>query len=143
MKKVLGLLVLVIGVFALTGCGGSKSDFTCTAKMEDSGESAKVEFNATLDDNDKIKTLDVTFDFEKEETATQMYTMYNWYNSMVEDESQKIDVSQKGSKITIKNYEKIASSDDEDEMGNVVGMSKDDFKKFLEQTESATEVSCK
>ena len=143
MKKLYGLLVVVFAVVLLTGCGGSKNGFKCTAKLEENGESAEVEFDVKLDDAEKVKTVDVTFAFESEDYANQMYTMYEWYNSMVE-EDQKIDVSKSGKKITIKNYEKIQSDEDEEgSMGNIVGLTKDEFKKSLEEVETATSVSCK
>ena len=147
MKKLYGFLAVLLAGVLLTGCG-SKSDFKCTAKMEENGQTAEAEFDITLDSNDKIKSLDVTMEFEDEETAKQLKAMYDWLNSMAESENDKVDFSQSGKKVTIKNYEKIFSSDsdeevDEDDMGNVVGMSKDEFKTKLESMPSIKDVSCK
>lgn len=150
MKKLYGFLIVAFGVVLLTGCGGSKSDFKCTAKMEENGETAEAEFNIKLDENEKVKSIDVTLEFEKEEYVTQLSTMYTWYNSMLEDEDQKIDFTVSGKKMTIKNYEKLANTetDDDDDndnesLTNVVGMTKDQFKATLEKMDTVKDVSCK
>ena len=144
MKKVLGIL-LVFGALLLTGCGGSsKYDYVCTAKVEDGDERAEVEFGIKLE-NDKVKTVDLTYIFETEEYAKQMYSVFNMINQFAEDESQKIDVTQSGKEVLIKNYEKISSEneDDEDSMGNLVGMTKEEFKEALEKMPTASNISCK
>ena len=160
MKKFLGIFAVFGAVLLLSGCGGSKADYVCTAKIEEDGQKAEVEFDVTLDNDEKVKSVDVTFEFDNEDYAKQMYAMFNMMNSFAEDESQKIDVSQSGKKVTIKNYEKISSQEDddydddydygdddydtdEDSLGNIVGMTKEEFKKALEGMSSAADVSCK
>ena len=145
MKKVLGLLVVFGGVLLLTGCGGSsKYDYVCTAKVEDGDQKADVEFGIKLK-NDKIDTVDLTYKFETEEYAQQMYAVFNMINQFAQDDSQKIDVTQTGKEVLVKNYEKISSEeeDDEDSMGNLVGMTKEEFKEALEKMPTASGISCK
>ena len=154
MKKLYGALVLVLGVVLLTGCGSSSSksnSFTCTAKVEENGQKADVTFEVKTDDNGKSVSADAIFDYESKDYADQMVSTINFVNAYSSDDT-KIDFTQDGKKITIKDYHKLVAQnevdEDEDEddgstLSNIVGLTKDEFKKTLEKMDEAKDVSCK
>ena len=147
MKKIYGVLVLVLGVVLLTGCGGEKSNgFKCTATAEEDGQKAEVTFDVTTDDDGKVKTADVTFDYESKDYADRTVSTINFINAYYDDEN-KIEFKQDGKKIIIKNYEKLSAlndnEDDEDSIGNIVGLTKDELQKAINKMPSASNVSCK
>lgn len=147
MKKIYGVLVLVLGVVLLTGCGGGKSNgFKCTAIAEENGQKAEVTFDVTTDDDGKVKTADVTFDYESKDYADQTVSTINFINAYSDDEN-KIEFKQDGKKVIIKNYEKLSAlndnEDDEDSIGNIVGLTKDELQKAIDKMPSASNVSCK
>lgn len=162
MKKLYGLLIIFAGVLLLSGCGNNteknnesnkekedvKEKYICTAHLEENDNSAEGSFEATLDDDGKVESVDVIFDFESKEYADQLVTMVNFVNAMTEDESKKIVIKQDGNKVTIKNYEKMSGDeeevdDDEVSLTNIVGMTKEEFKAALEKMETTSDVVCK
>lgn len=75
MKKILWSLVLVIGIFVITGCGNSNSTLRCTKDFSDSMQygismiqDSKVEFK-----NNKIETMDMIMKFEVPSTLSSQF----------------------------------------------------------------------
>ena len=132
MKKTIKalLLAIVIGliVISLTGCGSDKIVATKTIEDESVGNydsKITVEFKS-----DKLETVEMEMTFEKEEVAQGMYGILNMGMSMAEEEeTEGIEIEQKGNKIIMKMDSKaFASSEgitDED-------MTKEAIKKSLE-----------
>lgn len=157
MKKIYSFFVISLFALLLVGCGEKAENnenkekevknFVCNAIVEDEQQKANVEFTANLDDEDKIKTLDVVFDFDTEEYAQQMVYVLSFINNATDEPEKKIDVKQDGTKVIIKNYEKItdepSDDDDEDALRNVVGMTKAEFETALKNMKAVSEVSCK
>lgn len=126
MKKIFGLGVLVFGAILLTGCGGSSSSantYSCTADVTDEGTTIKQTLEVTLDKNDKISSYNLIMEFDDKTQADQLYQTYEFLNSLAESEEDKIDVLQNGTKVTIKNAEKL------NEENEVIGLTKEEFKK--------------
>ena len=61
LKKILGLLVLVVGVILLAGC--NKNEVTCSATMEEDGVSMKGIIVGQFDSADKLKDAVVSYEF--------------------------------------------------------------------------------
>ncbi len=136
MKKKLfySLIVGVFGALLLAGCGGSSNKVTCTGDIEEGGvKYASAEIEAEFDSSDKIKNVSASMTFESEEVASQYYAYMTALSSMAGD-SVKLDAKLDGKKVTIKNYDVIASANEED---NIIGISK---KEFIEKMESDKDV---
>ncbi len=132
MKKTLkGLaLILIAGLIlvSLAGCGSNKLVATKTTNDENIGnykEEIVVEFK-----KDKIDNVQITSEYDKEETANSAYSLYNMMFSMSEEDTEGIEVKQDGKKLIVKmSSEAFAKSEnmsDED-------MSKDALKAELEK----------
>ena len=136
MKKLyLGAVAGLGSLLVLTGCGGSKNQVKCTAKVDEEGQKATAEVIAELDSNDKIKDATISYEFEDQSAADQFYSMYQMLVGMSDqsEEDLKIDIKKSGKKITISNYaafEAMESEDDDSE--KMIGMSKEDFIKKVE-----------
>ena len=122
------LLALVMGLLliALTGCGGNKlvatksSDDECMGKYE---EKIEVSFK-----NDKADQIVWTMEFEDEDKAESVASIFKMANSS--DEDSKIDVEQKGKKVTLKmDAKSFASQEDMDDNS----LSKEEMKKSFEE----------
>ena len=104
MKKTLkGLaLALVIGlmVISLTGCGADKLVATKTTEDEKMGN-YNEEITITFKD-DKVETIEMSMEFDDEETAEGMYALYNMGMEMSEEEAPAgMEVKQEGKKFII------------------------------------------
>lgn len=133
MKKTLKGLVLAIlmgiMVISLTGCGGNKIVATKTTEDDMMGK-YEEEITITFKD-DKVETVKMVMEFEKEETAQGMYGILNMGMSMSEGtEIEGLKVEQDGKKIIMTMdatafAESSGASDEE--------MTKDAIKKSLEE----------
>ena len=75
--------------------------------------------------------------FDSEDSANQMCSIFDLYNSSIENDDYKIDVSCDGTKMTFNNYTELLSL--EDDSDSIIGMSRDDFIQAMEEDE----LSCK
>lgn len=133
MKKTLKslgiLLIMGMMLVLLTGCGSDKLVATKTTEDDMMGN-YKEEVVMTFK-NDKVETIEMSMEFDDEETAQGMYALYNMGLSMSEDEStQGMEVKQDGKKLVItmdaKAYAESEGASDED-------MTKDALKAALEE----------
>ena len=132
MKKTLKALVLalVIGlvVISLTGCGGNKLVATKTVEDEMQGnykERVEITFK-----KDKVEAMEMTMEYDKEETAQAMYGILSFGLSMSENgELEGMKFKQDGKKIIMNldasAYEKLK--------GTSADMSKAEFKEALKK----------
>ena len=102
MKKTLkGLalaLVMSLIVISLTGCGSDKLVATKTTEDEMMGN-YKEEITMTFK-NDKVETIEMSMEFDNEETAQGMYGLLSLGMSMDENgELEGMEVEQDGKKI--------------------------------------------
>ena len=134
MKK-LGAL-LIVGTLLLTGCGNK---VVCSSTVKDGDKTAKIKITANMKNN-KVSSVNAEMNFDSEDTAKQTCSSLELINSFNTDESKKLDFKCKGKKITIKDYDKLGS-DDEDKL---VGLTKDEFiKKMTENSDEESKVTCK
>lgn len=100
-KSVALLLIMAIALVLLTGCGGNKLVATKTTEDGTIGK-YKEEMTVTFKD-DKVNEIEMSMEFDDEEKAKAMYSLYNVGASMSDDESLKgMKVEQKGKKLVIK-----------------------------------------
>ena len=122
------LLALVMGLLliALTGCGSNKLVATKSSDDEFMGkyeEKIEVSFK-----NDKADQIVWTMEFEDEDKAESVASIFKMANSS--DEDSKIDVEQKGKKVTLKmDAKSFASQEDMDDNS----LSKEEMKKSFEE----------
>ena len=144
-KKLLFCVLIVLSLFTVTACGGisDKKIYTCTS-IEDATQDevgiVKEIIEAELDDNDKIKSFIDTTIFKSEEIAKQYYQLFEFYNSIVTDDENKINVKINGNTIIIEDADsanKIAGKE------SYVGLSKEEFKIELEKNKDNTKYNCK
>lgn len=123
------LLVMGMVLVLLTGCGSNKLVATKTTEDDQIG-TYKEEVVMTFE-NDKVTNIEMSMEFDKEETAAAMYSVFNMGLSMSEDEStQGMEAKQDGKKLIItmdaKAYAESEGISDED-------MTKDAMKAALEE----------
>ncbi len=104
MKKTLKSLALVLAmgvlVVSLAGCGSDKLVATKTTEDDLMG-SYKEEIVMTFED-DKVTTIEMSMEFDDEETAEGMYSLFNMGMSMSEEEVPAgMEVKQDGKKLVI------------------------------------------
>jgi hypothetical protein len=133
MKKY-SLIALAALLLVVTGCGGSKNKVTCTATEEEGGIKMTAELVAEFDKDDKLSDATVTYDLGDSTVAKQYCSLFQ----LMEDEEKGVKVSCSGSKVTISGYANAQSDDDEE----VLGMSRDEFIKKMEETEDV-KFTCK
>ena len=134
MKKYFLVVFCALLLFIVTGCG-SKNQVVCSGTMEEDGEKFEAEVIGEFDKDDKLTTVTMTEDAGSKEKADQVCAMYNAFAGEMPE---GVSVSCSGSKVTIKGYEKF-DEEDEDE---IVGKTKDEFKKLMED-ESEGKLTCK
>ena len=134
MKKYFLFVFCALLLVAITGCG-NKNEVKCTGTMTEGGTEIKAELIAEFDKDDKLVDATIIEDVGSKETADQACSFYK----MFIDADKGIDVSCSGSKITIKGYAKLADEDEEDGM---IGKTKEEFKKAIEE-ESEGKITCK
>ncbi len=133
MKKYFLVVFCALLLFVVTGCG-SKNPVTCSGSMTEGGTEVKAEIVADFDENDKLTGVTITEDLGDKEKADQMCALFKSF--MTADSG--MDISCSGSKVTIKGYEKMA----DDEEDKLLGMTKEEFKKAMEEEEEG-KVTCK
>ena len=121
MKKY--LLLLVVGLFLLAGCG-KKADITCTGEMEEGGIKAKATYYAYLKD-DKVNRVDMEMEIDDENTAKQTCQTMELLKTMSGDEAKDMVVKCSGKTVTIENFPA-------DENDGMIGVSKEEFIKAAE-----------
>lgn len=100
-KSIALLLIMGIALVLLTGCGGNKLVATKTTEDGTIGK-YKEEMTVTFKD-DKVNEIEMSMEFDDEEKAKAMYSLYNVGASMSDDESLKgMKVEQKGKKLVVK-----------------------------------------
>lgn len=105
MKKTVKSLALILAMalilISLVGCGADKADKLVATKEtedEDMGN-YKEEIVVTFKD-DKVDSVEMSMEFEDEDTAKSMYSLYQLGMSMSEDnEMEGMSVSQEGKKF--------------------------------------------
>ena len=93
-----------------------------------------AEIIGNFDKDDKLESVTMIEDLGSKETADQFCSLYKAF--LTEDSG--VTISCSGSKVTINGYEKMAEDSDE----KVVGMTKEEFKKAMEE-EAEGQVTCK
>ena len=152
MKKglILGLACLVV----LSGCGKKdeakanntkkdnskssekvgKNTVVCTGKVDEEGLTAEMKVTASLKAG-KVDNASVSLVFSDKETAEQYCSLFELANSFAESEDDKVDFTCKGKTLTFKNYADFADPDDEDD---IIGLTKADFIKLMEESDGVT-----
>lgn len=133
MKKALKglgiLLIMGMMLFLLTGCGSDKLVATKTTEDDMMGN-YKEEIVMTFKD-DKVETMEMSMEFDDEETAQGMYGLYNMGLSMSEEsDTEGMEVKQDGKKLVIKMDAKAYA---ESEGASDEEMTKEALKKALEE----------
>ena len=134
MKKYFLVVFCAALLFVVTGCG-SKNEMKCTGTMEENGQKVEAEVTAEFDKDDKLTTVTMVEDLGDKEKADQFCAMYNAFASQMPE---GVSVSCSGSKVTIKGFEKM----DDEEEESVIGKSKEEFKKAMEE-QSEGKLTCK
>lgn len=133
MKKTLKSLALMLALglilVSLAGCGSDKLVATKTTEDEMMGN-YKEEVTITFK-NDKVETVEMSMEFDDEETAEGMYSLFNMGMSISEEETPEgIDVKQDGKKLVItmdaKSFAESEGASDEE-------MTKEALKASLEE----------
>ena len=133
MKKTLKSLALIVTMglvlVSLAGCGSNKLVATKTTEDPSMGN-YKEEIVMTFK-NDKVDTIKMTMEFDNEETAETMYSLYSFGLSMSEEESiEGMDVKLDGKKFIIT---MDASTYAESEGVSDEEMTRETLKKALEE----------
>ena len=133
MKKTLKALalILVMGLIliSLTGCGADKLVATKTTEDQMMGN-CKEEITVTFK-KDKVETIEMSMEFDDEETAQGMYGLVTLGMSMSEDaKPEGMEFEQDGKKIIIK---MDAAAYAESEGATEDEMTKEAIKKSLEE----------
>lgn len=126
-KSVALLLVMGMILVLLAGCGSNKLVATKTTE-DDMVGSYKEEVVMTFE-KDKVTNIEMSMEFDKEETATAMYSMFNMGLSMSEEKIEGMEAKQDGKKFIMtmdaKAYAESEGVSDEE-------MTKDAMKAALE-----------
>lgn len=124
-KSIILALVMGLLLIALTGCGANKLVATKSSDDEFMGKyEEKIEISFKDDKADQIVW---TMEFEDEDKAESVASIFKLANNS--DEDTKIDVEQKGKKVTLKmDAKSFASEEDMDDNS----LSKEEMKKSLE-----------
>lgn len=152
MKKMyLFAIALICGAIFLTACGGSSSKLTCTGDLKE-GENkiGSGEIVAELDGDDKVKNASITMKFDDESYASQMYAFIqlaiSFGKQQYEQEGKEfpnLDVKLDGNKIIIDDYASWVKLSDSEDTTNFIGMTKDEFVKYMEQNNEDGTFTCK
>ena len=117
-------LVLLAGIFLLTGCGSKDEAVNkVTCKLTDSNSEDKMVevITASFDSNNKLTKTEVAIEFEDEETQKFYCNIYNTMNVGKSDD-EKVKITCDGKKVVIDDYLKfVGKSEDK------TGESKDEF----------------
>lgn len=128
-KALLMVAVIIVALFALTGCGDKLVATKTTEEEGLTGEVVKYEEKIEIKfKDDKVNSVKMTFKFEDKEQAETMKSMFDLMAAMM-DEDLEMEVKQSGKKLTIELDEEAYSK----MSGEETNMSKDDIKKSLEE----------
>ncbi len=127
LKSMSLVLVICLILVSLTGCGSNKLVATKTTEDDMMGnykEKIIMKFK-----NDKVTNIEMNMEFDKEETASSMYAIFNLGTSLSEEATlEGIEVKQDGKKLVVKMdanaYSKLKNVADEN-------MTKDALKAAL------------
>lgn len=123
-KQILLIGVLLILVFALTGCGNK---MVATKTIDEDGVKAKLRYEIKFKDN-KVSNIKMMTEYESKEDADEAYESLDFINTLAEKEEDKYDITQDGNKVIISldhdQYSKLSGSDE---------LSKDEIKANLEK----------
>lgn len=126
-KSVALLLVMGMILVLLAGCGSDKLVATKTTE-DDMVGSYKEEVVMTFE-KDKVTNIEMSMEFDKEETAAAMYSMFNMGLSMSGEDMEGMEAKQDGKKFIMtmdaKAYAESEGVSDEE-------MTKDAMKAALE-----------
>lgn len=126
-KSVALLLVMGMILVLLAGCGSDKLVATKTTE-DDMVGSYKEEVVMTFE-KDKVTNIEMSMEFDKEETAAEMYSMFNMGLSMSGEDMEGMEAKQDGKKFIMtmdaKAYAESEGVSDEE-------MTKDAMKAALE-----------
>lgn len=124
-KSIVLALVMGLLLIVLTGCGANKLVATKSSDDEFMGKyEEKIEISFKDDKADQIVW---TMEFEDEDKAESVASIFKLASNS--DEDTKIDVEQKGKKVTLKmDAKSFASEEDMDDNS----LSKEEMKKSLE-----------
>ena len=123
------MLAMGVLLISLAGCGGDK--LVATKETEDDIMGKYKEEVIITFKNDKVDTVEMSMEFDKEETAQGMYALYNLGMSMSEESAPEgMSVKQEGKKLVITmDAETYASQEGETDEE----MTKDAIKAALEE----------
>lgn len=128
-KALLMVAVIIVALFALTGCGDKLVATKTTEEEGLTGEVIKYEEKIEIKfKDDKVNSVKMTFKFEDKEQAETMKSMFDVMTAMM-DEDLAMEVKQSGKKLTIELDEEAYS----EMSGEESNMSKKDIKKSLEE----------
>lgn len=128
-KALLMVAVIIVALFALTGCGDKLVATKTTEEEGLTGEVVKYEEKIEIKfKDDKVNSVKMTFKFEDKEQAETMKSMFDLMTAMM-DEDLEMEVKQSGKKLTIELDAEAYS----EMSGEEANMSKDDIKKSLEE----------
>lgn len=100
LKSITLLIIMGVALVLLTGCGGDK--LVATKTTEDSLMGNYEEQVVVTFKDDVVEKVEMSMEFDSEETAEGMYGLYNMGVSMSEDESLAgFDVKLSGKKLVI------------------------------------------
>ena len=157
MKK--GLLLGLACLFVLTGCFGKDETATesatkektktsektekkssadtvvCSGRFDESGMATEMKVTATFKAG-IVDTAAVSLVFDDKSVAEQYCAIFELANSMAETEEDKVNFTCSGNTLTFKDYSDFAESEDEDD--TIIGATKADFIKAMEETDGVT-----
>lgn len=134
-------IALLCFTFLLTGCGSSNK-MVCSGDFEDEGEKhGTTEITAEFEEG-KVKKVSAEMIFDNNEYASQAYSMVELFIKLSEQEAAqkgveapKLNARLDGKKVVIDDYAGFMdNSSSSEESSGVIGMSKDEFKKFVADT---------
>jgi len=129
LKALLAIAVILVALFALTGCGDKLVATKTTEEEGLTGETMKYEEKLEVKfKKDKVDSVKMTYKFEKEEQAAAMKSMFDLMTAMGGEEM-KFEVKQSGKKLTIDLDAKAYA----EMLGEEADINKEDLKKMLEE----------
>ena len=130
MKKYFLVVFCALVLFVVTGCG-SKNQVKCSGKLSEGEMNILAEVIADFDKDDKLTDATISYELDDEDTATQYCSLFK----LMQDEEKGVTVTCSGKKITIKGYANLDSEEEED---SVVGKTKEEFIKYMQEEEKLT-----
>ena len=135
MKKYYLIAFCAVLLLAVTGCG--KNQVKCTGTFEEGGISIDAELIADFDKADKLTDATIVYTVKDKEKAEQYCALFK----LMENADKGVKIECSGNKITIKGYANM-ESDDEEESETMVGKTKEEFIKAMEELDEQ-KLTCK